>query len=309
MNDSNCINVVLVEYINRNLGDPAIAECAYYLVDEALKNLKINNYFIHEYNMYNRDMLFISKADVIIFAGGGLIKYKREKFFEFIPEILDTAEKNNIPVYFNCVGVEGYDENDDRCMALKKVLNYDCVKGITIRDDYETYIENYREKDLIVGNPLDSVSLACEVYKQSISTKTNTIGLQLARPELYEDYGVYGFSKDEQIVFWKKIIEKIELETEYDWKLFTNGLHSDYIFCKELLYSLNKNIDKYLVKRPTEVRELVSTISSFKAIIATRLHSNIIAYSVDTPSIGLVWNAKMIQWGKAIEYEIGRAHV
>ena len=58
---------------------------------------------------------------------------------------------------------------------------------------------------------------------------------------------------------------------------------------------------KYFIrKRPAEGAELVRIISDYKGIIATRLHTNIIAYSMGCPSIGLVWNDKLAQWGAGI---------
>ena len=87
------VNIVLVEYINRNLGDTVIAECARFFLEEALMREGIENYYIQEYNMYSEDMEFIKFADVIIFAGGGLIKYKRENFYKYVPDIIEVAEK------------------------------------------------------------------------------------------------------------------------------------------------------------------------------------------------------------------------
>src|SRR5690606_25962164 len=41
-------------------------------------------------------------------------------------------------------------------------------------------------------------------------------------------------------------------------------------------------------------------ISKFSVVIAARLHANIIAYSLDIPSIGLVWNDKLTFFGNKI---------
>lgn len=305
MEEDQVINIILVGYINRNLGDPAIAECARYILEESLNTAGIEKYYIHFYNMYIRDMAVIEKADAIVFAGGGLIKYKRELFYEFIPEIVEVAQKNDIPIYFNCIGVEGYSETDSRCQALKKAINSDCVKGITIRDDYDLFVEHYLGRDMDCRKVLDPVSLAAEVYHMDDKReRKKVIGLQIARPELYEDYGVKGFSRGQQLVFWKQLIDKIESETEYKWQIFSNGLLQDYMFHKELLSYLGKEEhEEYLVPRPAEVWELVTTISDYSGIVATRLHGNIIAYAVNVPSIGLVWNDKMVHWGESIGYK------
>lgn len=305
MEKDQVINIVLVGYINRNLGDPAIAECARYILEESLNTAGIEKYYIHLYNMYIRDMAVIEKADVIVFAGGGLVKYKRELFYEFIPEIIEVAQKNDIPVYFNCVGVEGYSETDPRCQALKKAINSACIKGITIRDDYDLFVEHYLRRDMDCRKVLDPVSIAAEVYHVNDKReRKKVIGLQIARPELYEDYGVEGFSREQQLEFWKQLIDKIESETEYKWQIFSNGLLQDYMFHRELLAYMGKEeCEEYLVPRPAEVRELVTTISEYSGIVATRLHGNIIAYAVNVPSIGLVWNDKMVRWGESIGYK------
>ena len=145
IDNNRTLNIILVEYINRNLGDTVIAESTLFFLKEALKELAITNYTIHEYNMYQRDMEYIRHADLIIFAGGGLIKYKREDFYQFVPEIIEVAEREDIPVYINATGVEGYEETDERCKKLKRAVNSECVKGITVRDDFKTFKQYYVE--------------------------------------------------------------------------------------------------------------------------------------------------------------------
>lgn len=83
---------------------------------------------------------------------------------------------------------------------------------------------------------------------------------------------------------------------------FGNGLYQDYLFELEVLEYVGKakEVSRYLAGRPVEGRELADTISGYKGIIASRLHANIVAYSVGVPSIGLVWNEKMLWWGKRI---------
>ena len=60
--------------------------------------------------------------------------------------------------------------------------------------------------------------------------------------------------------------------------------------------------EKYIQKRPAEGAELTRLISGYKGIIAARLHTNIVAFSTGCPSIGLVWNEKLVQWGEGIGY-------
>ena len=297
------INIVLVEYINRNLGDTVIAECAKFFVQEALHDAQISNYMIHEYNMYQRDMEYIRNADVIIFAGGGLIKYKREYFYQYVPEIINIAQENDIPVFINCTGVEGYDENDKRCRQLKTAINCACVKGVTVRDDYATFKNNYLESEKEwIGKVMDSAAFSSEIYQVSKCFDAKKIGLGIAREGLFFDYGYQDVTKQFQLDFWKLIIAQLEA-LGYQWEIFNNGLHSDYEFGLEVLeYAGIEEKEKYIRKRPAEGMELARMISQYKGIIATRLHSNIIAFSLGCPSIGLIWNEKLMQWGERIGY-------
>lgn len=123
------INILLVEIVNRNFGDTVIADNTYALLQRALPRSSREQYVIHHYNFYSEDDTMISAADLIVFDGGGIIKFKREKFYFYIARILEKAQERNIPVYFSGVGVEGYDETDERCQMLKKALRYPCSRG------------------------------------------------------------------------------------------------------------------------------------------------------------------------------------
>lgn len=297
------LNIVLVEYINRNLGDTVIAESARFFLKEALKQAGITDYMIHEYNMYREDMELIRYADLIVFAGGGLIKYKREKFHQYVPDIIAVAQQENIPVYIHATGVEGYEESDSRCMALKKAVNSPCVKGITVRDDYETFRRAYlNSKKEWLDEVLDSAAFSSVVYDCHGKKDAKKIGLGVARGNLFSDYGITAITKQYQLDFWKNVIENLN-QMGYQWEIFCNGLADDVRFAMKVLeYVGERDVKNHLVSRPTEGCELAETISQYRGIIACRLHTNIIAFSEGVPSIGLVWNDKLLQWGERIGY-------
>ena len=52
--------------------------------------------------------------------------------------------------------------------------------------------------------------------------------------------------------------------------------------------------------QPLSPRQLVETIAGFAGVISGRLHANIIAYALNVPSIGLVWNDKLQIFGTKI---------
>ena len=92
--------------------------------------------------------------DVLIFVGGGLIKFKQQNFHYIITDIIKVAQDLKIPVVFNSVGVEGYDLQDVNCQMLKHAINSKCVKAISTRDDFDllknSYIENNKIKLLAI---------------------------------------------------------------------------------------------------------------------------------------------------------------
>ena len=96
-----------------------------------------------DYAIGIEDLAQIPYVDAIIFAGGGLIKFRQENLYRQVSEIIMEAQRHRIPVFLNSVGVEGYDAKDERCLLLQEALNQPCVKMISVRDDIETLKNNY----------------------------------------------------------------------------------------------------------------------------------------------------------------------
>lgn len=298
------LNVLLVEIVNRNLGDMVIADNAISVLKQSFPSFGEKQYNIYFYNIYSQDFELVRHADVLIFCGGGLIKYRQERFHEYVPEILEVAEEKQIPVYFHCVGVEGYDEEDVRCQRLKQALNLSCVKAISVRDDIDMLVQNYIENPNIrVKKAIDTAVFCSKVYNKKRDINSHVIGLGVVRPEIFSDYGTEGVDRTFQLNMWKKLTVAIETEG-YEWQLFTNGLDLDYEFALEVLAECGKaeQKERYMAKQPAEAEELIDIISGYAGIVAGRMHSNIIAYSLQIPSIALVWNDKLLFWGQRIGY-------
>ncbi|SFO26556.1 Polysaccharide pyruvyl transferase family protein WcaK [Pseudobutyrivibrio sp. UC1225] len=331
-------NIVLAGlFFDTNLGDQAIAESTEYLVKDSLKNQdvvldkidlygrkKIENnsnilvdkvrfhirrmkYGPNEYELARLKKLcekYISKdTKCIIFTGGGLIKYKYQLIFSrAIEMITDFANKNNVPVMFCGVGIEGYDENDVECQRLKKVINSDCVKVITTRDDIECLSNNYVDsatiKTALVADPACVISGLHKIK----NTKNKRVGLGVVRGRLFVDNGINA-DEDALIALYSSLYQEIK-SRGYEPIIYTNGLGADQIFAEKLKKHLEitLNVNAEVANRPTTVEELCKIICSFDALICARLHSSIIAYSYGVPSIGIVWNEKQRMFGKIIGY-------
>ncbi len=298
------VNIVLVGITARNLGDPVIAANTRSLIQMGVPYFSRENYVVHDYNIYSDDIDVIKHADMVIFAGGGLIKFKVEEFYLHIEKILECAQENDIPVCFNSVGVEGFDPENIQCMTYRKILNYPCVKCITVRDNLDILKESYiTNPDIKLYKVSDPAIFTSKVYQIKADKTSDTIGLGVARGQIFEDYGITNITGQYQLDFWRDLIVKIE-EAGYKWKIFVNGMRADFDFANDLIEYLGyaERKEEFLVNRPVNTHELVETIASFKAIVACRMHANIIAYSLKIPSIGLVWNDKLKFWGESSGY-------
>ncbi|WP_211452186.1 polysaccharide pyruvyl transferase family protein [Collimonas antrihumi] len=78
----------------------------------------------------------------------------------------------------------------------------------------------------------------------------------------------------------------------YRVHLFTNGAPEDEALKDRLAADLGPG-QVHNLPRPVLPSELVANISRCDSIIAHRLHANIVAYSLDIPSIGLSWDSKV----------------
>ncbi len=289
------MKVLMVYTANMNLGDSILAENDYWLLEKSLEGRK---HTIFRYNISMRDIGQIKYVDAVVF-GGGILKSTNEKFWLYIPEIVNEAQKYDIPVFFSAIGCEAFHPEDENSVSLKNAVNQPCVKGISCRDDIETLKNDYIENpDVRLTSVYDPAVWCRETYKDCISSKdrkTNrTIGLGVVRSNLFEDYGNPQITKQFQLDFWKKTAELLE-EKGYSWTIFTNGDTYDERFAREVLAYIGHGKKE---RTPMDDRDLVSMISEFKGVIAGRMHSNIVAYALGITSVGFIWNRKLTFWGK-----------
>lgn len=330
-------------YEELNLGDPVIARCTewlflkhtepkeikinrvtldytelhkketllYKIVRQITKKLRLKKWRRKNYQrlMWNLDYeYFKSKfidSDFIVVVGGGLVKYKYQLFWLHLSVILYVAEKLSIPVFLNSLGVEGYEEKNERCQFLKRFLQRKSLSRVTIRDDYSLFFQQYLNgKSVPLSYEVaDPAVWAKEVFSENLKEdkeiKEKNIGLGIARGEIFETNGLQ-FSKDQAKSLYVSIVKILQQEG-FNVQLFTNGLKKDNDFADEIFTELESTgISISNVIKPKKIEDLMITINSFEAIVATRLHACIIAYTLNIPAVGIVWNDKFVLWGKKI---------
>lgn len=338
------MNLALVGlYDCNNFGDPILAKCTEWLYSNSIygeniaicKRLVTDAIYLHvrrnpsfmervvqyllrrfgfkfffERYLYRATYRYFRKEltgmNAVVFVGGGIIKYKAQYFWLFVPAIIKAAEKLNISVFFNAVGVEGYDANDYRCRHLKKALSSKCVKHISTRDDFKTLHDNYFDTQpcILLTDVADPAVWTKEVYSINIkdmSQNKNTIGIGVARGDIFRDYGIYISPEFVYDLYFE--IALVLIKKGYQVEIYTNGAGCD----EQMAFNVHKRLKDsgydVSIKIPTSPEKLINQISFYKGIIATRLHSSIIAYSLNIPAIGLVWNDKQRFFGKKIHSE------
>ncbi|WP_296567278.1 hypothetical protein [Ruminococcus sp.] len=80
------LKILLVCIVNRNYGDTIIADCTDYLIRRALG--RDSGSSILRYKIDCGDLWQIQFADAVVFAGGGLVKFRQEKFYPHVCDII-----------------------------------------------------------------------------------------------------------------------------------------------------------------------------------------------------------------------------
>jgi polysaccharide pyruvyl transferase WcaK-like protein len=320
-----------------NVGDQIIEGCDISLLHAAFRNL---GYRKGEYEIKSRAAGIITKkylrdgnpellndaiaairaADILVFGGAPLFNYRYQAFYRRTIKTLEIAQEHGVPVIFSSIGIESYDEENPKCMKLKKALNLSCVKQITTRDDLDALARFVSREGIRYGKVSDPALFIGDIFREPTgglarrlarrvlarwrrarsgmqgrgdgkpAEKKKTIGLVVVRKGIFEDNGI-DFPESAQMAFWLDVVDRVTA-AGYDYKLFTTGHFSDEIFldyfCRESGVPASKCI--FNINSP---EELIKEIRSCKGIIAYRLHASITAISFGIPSVGLVWNRKL----------------
>lgn len=314
--------LLLGEHYSNNLGDALISECFqtflskrnidYQLVDLSGKTqiLPGNNLIVQENTIYQlvkqklrdlkcvqviisiklakrivQQLRYVEKENTIaIYDGGSLfMDYFAAKHF-YINKYLS---KCNIEVYYCGCGLGKIDINLNKAF-LKKALNFSNVKNIFLRDSVSTFNQQHRKK---ASQTYDIALLVSDYIRPSSKNKKIGIGFISLNENFDKNYisNVYKFIED---------LEKDEI----NWEIFTNGDFADYRLAIDFFYSTNFKFGSLSV-RPNTPEELVSIVTSYDRILTARLHSAIIAYSYQIPTMCVCWSDKISEFYKIIGKE------
>lgn len=250
-------------------------------------------YYWSNKNMENR-MDFYGKIadrgyDFAVFAGGQL-------FMDWLSldvcEFLKHFERTKTPVFFNACGV-GVSVSKQIKERVQKYLNSDNVRFISTRDDVEKIGQRYLREGKKAIPTYDPALWTLETY-QIERKDSEVIGLGV----MYCSH----IRVRKLIRFWVNVIKELE-KRNIPWKMFCNGSMDDYNLGCHVLERLHLEKDKFLCLCAKKPETLIEQISGFKGVISFRLHSHIIAASLDIPAVALVWDDKLRFFYRHLHHE------
>ncbi len=238
-------------------------------------------------NRRHLEQIFNVPCDLVVFAGGQMFM---DRYALFLEACILHFQKQGIPVILNACGT-GPAHSRTIAKRLKHALMQDCVKHISCRDDVHKvnllYLEKNKKAIPTYDAALSSYVVYTNAYNKEETHTKDTVGLGVIYPN--------GVSFHKSLRFWRRVIRQLEKQN-IPWKIFSNGDSIDLEFARKILSTMPEFSgleDTCICPRDVEPEGLVHTISEFSSLISFRLHSHIIAASLDIPTVAIVWDEKV----------------
>ncbi len=213
--------------------------------------------------------------DLAVFAGGQLFM---DDLALYAAHLTQALQQKNVPVLFNACGT-GPSCSPAVQQRLAAALTAPNVHLVSCRDN--TGLVNRWCGSPVAVPTNDPALWAGSVYGIQ-KQPGNTVGIGVLYPRTLNPRAT--------AASLRRLIAELENRGR-SWMLFTNGSEQDMAFARMLLDGRAEQ--DYLCPAPETPAQLVQTIARFGSIIGFRLHSHIIAASLDIPTVALVWDRKL----------------
>lgn len=229
-----------------------------------------------------------SEFDLAVFAGGQMFQdfyALRDRY------VVEAAGERGKSVIFNACGSGPfYSPKLRSCMA--QTLKAPNVAAASMRDSVQWTNERLGliGTDRCVEDTFDPALCCAEHYQVGKEQDAKTVGLGVMWSGCIPPFAARRF--------WHRLIRKLE-KKHIPWKIFTNGHAGDMEFARWVIGTMDgseRSFEQCVVSAPEDPEQLVRTVSQFKSIVSFRLHSHIIAASLDVPSVAVVWDDKVRQF-------------
>jgi len=217
----------------------------------------------------------------VVFAGGQLFM---DGIALYVADAVNRLQQRGIPVFFNACGL-GPSASRTMRKGLIAALKRDNVHYLSCRDDVARLNRCCGSN---VSVPVSDPALyTAEVFGVRKNPHARTVGLGIMLADTMPLASSYRF--------WRRMIRTLQ-KRQIPWKIFTNGREADMEFARQIIASLPElsgPAEDYLCPAPEKPAELVELIASFESLISYRLHSHIIACSLDIPTVAIQWDRKV----------------
>lgn len=299
------MKILTVSFFDDNFGDMLIRICFDRLLKVALKNLGVDEseYSIENMHIKEIDEEKVTSADLILFSGGAMFGFNNLGSFDAIDRITALAQKKNIPVVFSSLGINNMHADDKSGARLNEILRRSCVRAMSVREAAEVFTPFAEGCSFEVVSVCDPAVWAKHVYRREVqeeksAKKRRIVGLNVVRGGLFKANGKK-WTLDSEEQYYKKLCALFD-EKGIEYRFFTNGSVLDNNSMGYIAKRIGIPDDKLIT--PDSTREVVRAIAGFDAVLAIRMHSAIISYALDVPSIDLVWNEKIPHFYQSIGY-------
>lgn len=227
------------------------------------------------------------KCDLAVFAGGQMFM---DSYALIVKAYVEGFAVQGVPVLMNACGT-GPTYSPRVRAELSQALMNPQVKWISTRDDGDAIERYYLQGEKRVDITYDPALWSSELYQVSKDRNAVEIGLGILYPDTEQ------ISPRRAARFWWRLICQLEREGVV-WRMFVNGGVGDLTFAHWVYHHLpascrRRPFEDCMAAVPVQPEELLSTIAQFAGIISFRLHSHIIASSLDVPSVAVVWDDKL----------------
>ena len=299
------MKILTISFFDDNFGDMLIRICSDRLITVALKNLGCDDSDFAIENMHIKEINEekIASADLILFSGGAMFGFNNLGSFDAIDAITALADEKGIPVVFSSLGINNMHANEESGARLNAILTRKCVRAMSVRETADVFTPFAGGCDFAIESVCDPAVWAKHVYRKEVqevksAKKRRIVGLNVVRGGLFKANGIK-WTLDDEAAYFKELVRLFE-QKGIEYRFFTNGSVLDNNSMSYIAKQIGVS-DEMLIT-PDSTREVVRAIAGFDAVLAIRMHSAIISYALDVPSIDLIWNEKIPYFYKNTGY-------
>lgn len=241
-----------------------------------------------------------STADAVVIGGGQLLMDNELDFPHKVGGLVAAAQLARLPVALHACGVgTRWSAYGHRLVA--EALARPSVVSLSVRDEesLRTLRERFPHAAAAPQLCLDPALWAAEAYGLSREADADSVGIAVMDPKFMRPHlRAAGRADDDTWSrFWRDVVRHL-LAKGRRVELLTNGAAEDEIFADRIVRGIGEP-RLHRIPRPVRSEELVATIARQSALVCTRLHAGIIAYSLGVPTVAVRWDEKVPSFARA----------